>query len=291
MSAGTYRNYGLLLPLVNSTIGTNVISKILTRYRYSFILLKQLVKTDFKLRYQSSLLGYLWSVLKPLFLFLIMYMVFVKVLNIDFGVKNSGAYLLLGLVIWGFFTEMTGGSVGAIVGKGDLLRKLNFPRYTIVLATGLSALINLLINMIVAFAFIFFGGQELQLDAVLAILVFVELFAIGMALAFFLSAVYVRLRDVGYVWDVVLQAMFYITPIFFPITLAPLVAQKILILNPVAQCMQDIRYLLVSHDTPTIGTVYGNEWMRLVPITITLLFVVVAAMYFRSRSKYFAEEI
>ena len=280
-----------MLPLKSDTITADVISKLILRYRYSYILLKQLVKTDFKLRYQNSLLGYLWSVLKPLFLFLIMYMVFVKVLNVNFGVKNSGAYLLLGLVIWGFFTEMTGGSVGAIVGKGDLLRKLNFPRYTIVLATGLSSLINLFINMIVVFIFIFVGGHQFHLDVVLAPLVFLELFVLGMALAFFLSALYVRLRDIGYVWDVILQAMFYATPIFFPINLAPIWAQKILILNPVAQTLQDARYLLISHDTITITKVYGNSAMRLIPIALTLLLVVCAAAYFRARSKYFAEEI
>lgn len=220
-----------------------------------------------------------------------MYMVFVKVLNVNFGVKNSGAYLLIGLVIWGFFTEMTGGSVGSIVGKGDLLRKLNFPRYTIVLATGVSSLINLLINMVVVFIFIFIGGHEFRFDALLAPLIFAELFVLGMALAFFLSALYVRLRDIGYVWDVILQAMFYGTPIFFPITLAPLWAQKLLILNPVAQCLQDIRYLLVSHNTPTITTIYGNHYARLIPVAITAVLIAIAAIYFKSRSKYFAEEI
>lgn len=254
-------------------------------------MLKQLVKTDFKLRYQNSLLGYLWSVLKPLFLFIIMYMVFVKVLNVDYGVHNSGAYLLLGLVVWNFFTELTGGSVGSIVGKGDLLRKLNFPRYTIVLATGISALINLLINLVVVFVFILAGGEELHFDAFLSPILFAELFVMGLALAFFLSALYVKLRDISYVWDVVLQAMFYATPILFPVTLAPVWAQKILILNPVAQTIQDIRYLLVSHDTATITTIYGNRWARLIPIAITLVLVVIAVAYFRRRSKFFAEEI
>ena len=218
-------------------------------------------------------------------------MVFVKVLNVNYGVHNSGAYLLLGLVIWGFFTELTGGSVGAIVGKGELLRKLNFPRYTIVLATGVSALINLFINLVVVFIFILVGGEEFHFDAFLSPVLFAELFVMGMALAFFLSALYVRLRDIGYVWDVVLQAMFYGTPIFFPITAAPIWAQKILILNPVAQTLQDIRYLLVSHNTTTITTIYGNRWVRLVPIAITLILVVIAAAYFKQRSKYFAEEI
>ncbi len=220
-----------------------------------------------------------------------MYMVFVKVLNVDYGVENSGAYLLLGLVVWGFFTELTGGSVGAIVGKGDLLRKLNFPRYTIVLATGVSALINLLINLVVVAIFVVIGGLDLHFDSLLSPIIFAELFAFGLALAFFLSALYVRLRDIGYVWDVVLQAMFYATPIFFPIQYAPVWAQKILILNPAAQTLQDLRYLLISHKTVTITNVYGTKWMRLVPIGITIILIIIATVYFKKRSKYFAEEI
>ncbi len=268
-----------------------MIKKLKNRYRYSTILLNQLVKTDFKLRYQNSVLGYLWSLLKPLFLFLIMYMVFVKVLNVDFGVKNSGAYLLLGLVIWSFFTEVTGGSVGAIVGKGDLLRKLSFPRYVIVLSTGFSALINLCLNLLIVGLFILIGGSDTSWKILLAPLIFAELFVFSLALGFFLSAAFVKLRDIGHIWDVIMQALFYITPIFFPITLAPLWAQKILILNPLAQIMQDLRYLLVSHHTTTINSVYGSSWSRLIPVIITLIMAFIASLYFRKKSKYFAEEI
>lgn len=268
-----------------------VIKKLQARYRYSVILLKQLVKTDFKLRYQNSFLGYLWSLLKPLFLFAIMYMVFVKIIGVDFGVKNSGSYLLFGLVIWSVFTEVTGGSVGSIVGKGDLLRKLNFPRYVIVLATAFSALINFTLNLGIVAIFIIIGGSDVGWSILLAPLVFLELFAFSLALAFFLSATYVRLRDIGHIWDVIMQALFYATPIFFPLTLAPLAIQKILILSPLAQSMQDLRYLIVSNDTTTIATVYGSGWVRIVPILITLIIVGFAAAYFRKRSRFFAEEI
>lgn len=273
------------------TIGGDVISNLLFRYRYSTILLKQLVKTDFKLRYQNSFLGYLWSVLKPLFLFLIMYMVFVKVLGIDFGVENSGAYLLFGLVIWSLFTELTGGSVGSIVGKGDLLRKLSFPRYVIVLATALSALINFSLNLAIVGVFILVGGFDVNWTIFLAPLVFIEFFLFSLALGFFLSATFVRLRDIGHIWDVIMQALFYATPIFFPITLAPLLAQKIILLSPLAQSMQDLRYLVISNKTTTIGTVYGTEWARLIPISITILCMIIAVVYFKKRSRFFAEEI
>ncbi len=268
-----------------------VINNLLNKYRYSTILLNQLVKTDFKLRYQGSVLGYVWSLLKPLFLFLITYVVFVKILRVNFGVDNSGAYLLLGIVLYSFFAELTGGSIGAVVGKGDLLRKLNFPRYVVVLASCLSALINLILSLIIVAVFLVVGGLEIRLDVILVPLLLLQLFILGTGLAFFLSALFVKLRDVGHIWDVILQALFYASPILFPLALAPLWLQKILILSPLAQTIQDLRYLLVSPNTPTIDDVYGNEWVRIIPITITIIIAVLAALYFRRRSKYFAEEI
>src|SRR4030042_6585150 len=130
--------------------------KLQQRYRYSVILLKQLVKTDFKLRYQNSVLGYLWSLLKPLALFTILYIIFAKFLRIGDEVPNFAIYLLLGIVLWSFFAEITVGSVTLIVAKGDLLRKLNFPRYNIILAGSLSALINLFLNLLVVSVFMIF---------------------------------------------------------------------------------------------------------------------------------------
>src|SRR4051812_19118284 len=102
------------------------------RYRYSAILLRQLVVTDFKLRYQGSMLGYLWSLLRPLLMFVILYFVFTIALPVGKDVPYFPQYLLLGIILWNFFGEVTSGSVGAIVGKGDLMRKINFPKYVII---------------------------------------------------------------------------------------------------------------------------------------------------------------
>ena len=262
------------------------------RYRYSFILLRQLVKTDFKLRYQGSALGYLWSLLKPLFLFAILYVVFVEIVGVNYGVGNDGVYLLLGIVIWSFFNELTGGSVYAIASKGDLLRKINFPKYVIILSTGFSALINLFLNMLVVIIFMIFTRVSIDLSVLLVPLLFLELFIFSLGIGFFLSASYIKLRDIGYIWDVVLQAGFYLTPILFPLTFAPLWAQKLLMLNPAAQIIQDFRYLLVSNKTPTIANVYdGSQLMRVVPVLFVSVLAVVCYRYFSKRSKYFAEEI
>src|SRR5690554_2274327 len=134
------------------------IAHIKQRYRYSSILLKQLVKSDFKLRYQGSVLGYLWSLLRPLAIFFILYVVFVRFLRFDYGVPHSGIYLLVGIVLWSFFTEVTSGGLGSIVGKGDLLRKINFPKYVVVVAVLLNALINLTFTAIVIGLFMVLDG-------------------------------------------------------------------------------------------------------------------------------------
>ena len=107
--------------------------------RKNRILLRELVVTDFKLRYQGSVLGYIWSVLKPLFLFAILYVVFVYVLQMDRGVPHFAVTLLLGVVLWSFFTEATSNGLGSIVNRGDLIRKLNFPKYIIVISGTISS--------------------------------------------------------------------------------------------------------------------------------------------------------
>ena len=121
--------------------------KLKERYRYSFIVLKEMVRTDFKLRYQGSFLGIAWSVLKPLMLFCVMYVVFVKFLKFTDGTPTFPLVLLLGISLWNFFAEATNMGLTAIVGRGDILRKIHFPNYIIVVSATVGALISLAINM------------------------------------------------------------------------------------------------------------------------------------------------
>jgi ABC-2 type transport system permease protein len=265
--------------------------KIIARYRYSAILLKQLVKTDFKLRYQGSVLGYAWSLLRPLFLFVILYIVFAKFLKVGEGIPHFPVYLLLGIVLWNYFVEITTGSVAAVVSKGDLIRKINFPKYVIVLSGCASALINLVLNFIVIGFFMALTGVDIGLSALYAIPLLIELTVFALGLAFLLSAAYVRFRDVGYIWEVAVQGAFYATPILYPLTLVPLVAQKILILNPVAQIIQDVRHVLVTPHTVIMSDIYSSWLMWIVPIVIVCVTALASALYFRSRSRYFAEGV
>lgn len=266
--------------------------KLLQRYRYSIILLKQLVKTDFKIRYQGSALGYMWSLLRPLFLFVTLYFVFARFLKVGDTIPHYPVYLLLGIVLWNYFAEVTSGSVTAIVGKGDLLRKINFPKYVIILAGSFSAFINLLLNFIVIAIFMVITNVVPTWHALLLIPLIAELFVFAIAVAFFLSALFVRFRDISYIWEVIMQAAFYATPILYPLSRIPHKASKFLILNPMAQIIQDARHVLVTPKTDTIYQVYGGDrWIWAIPLGITLIIVVLASTYFKKRSKFFAEEV
>jgi ABC-2 type transport system permease protein len=270
------------------------VQKFLQRYRYSIILLKQLVKTDFKLRYQGSVLGYVWSLLRPLFMFAILYVIFGVVLKARGNIPYYPVYLLLGIVLWNYFSEVTTGSVGAIVGKGDLLRKINFPKYVIILAGSLSALINLALNFVVIAILMFYKHVPLTWHALIIIPLIAELFVISIALAFILSALYVKFRDVTYIWEVFMQAGFYATPILYPLigSFIPARAAKYVLLNPMAQIIQDSRHVLVTPVSPIISDFWGGDkliWA--IPLALSFGLLVVGGVYFRNRSKFFAEDI
>ena len=268
------------------------ITKINNRYRYSLILLFELVKTDFKLRYQGSALGYLWSLLRPLAIFTVLYFVFVKFLKVGDGIPHFSIYLLIGIVVWNFFVEITTGSVGSILSKGDLIRKINFPKYVIVLATSFSAFINLFINFTVVIVFMILFGTDISWRLIYIVpLLIAELYIFGLAVAFILAASNVKYRDVTYIWEVFLQAAFYATPILYPLTMIPVAAQKIILLNPVAQIIQDIRYILVTNETVIGFKLFSTNLMKITPIIIVIATVAFGSYYFRKHSKYFAERV
>lgn len=262
--------------------------------RRNRILLRELVITDFKLRYQASVLGYLWSLLKPLMLFAILYVVFVEFLKLGNGVEHYPVYLLLGIVMWTFFTEATLQGMAAIVSRGSLIRKINFPKYIIVVSGTISALINLLINLVVVFIFMLINGVDLHWSLLLLPVNIVELYVFSLAIAFLLSAMYVKFRDIAYIWEVVLQGAFYATPILYPIsmviTTSPFAA-KLLMLNPVAQVIQDARYNVVTHETETIGSLINNHLIVAIPYILVAVSIVLASWYFKRSQKYFAENV
>jgi ABC-2 type transport system permease protein len=255
-------------------------------------LLAELVRTDFKLRYQGSVLGYAWSLLRPLLLFLILYIVFVKFLKIGAGVPHYPVYLLLGIVIWIFFLDMTTLSLGSLVGRGDLIRKISIPRWMIVFSSSISAVINLFLNLVVIVIFMIANHVDLLETALWLPLILAEVYLFSLGLSLFLSAMYVKFRDVGYIWEVIIQAGFYMTPILYPLSLITnLTLQKIIMLNPMAQAIQSARYAVVTHQTITGHQVFQGGWYEYIPFAIVAVVLIGGLAYFKRESKYFAENI
>ena len=261
--------------------------------RRNRILLRELVVTDFKLRYQGSVLGYAWSILKPLFLFAIMYLVFGVLIKLG-SVEHYAVYLLLGIVLWTFFSEATNQGLSSIVSRGSVIRKVSFPKYIIVLSTTISALVNLVINLSIVGVFMLINGVHLNLSIIMLPLYIIEIYFIALGLALFLSTLNVKYRDTSHLWEIIMQAAFYATPVIYPLTTVmskSVLAAKLLMMNPVAQAIQDARYSLITHDTMTISKLFNNGWYILIPLGLTILIFITGALYFKKNSKYFAENI
>ncbi len=260
-------------------------------------LLRELVASDFKLRYQGSVLGYAWSLLRPLFMFAILYIVFALVFKAGKGVPHYPVYLLLGIVLWNFFTEMTQQSLGAIVARGQLIRKIRIPRWLIIVSTSISALINLALNLFVVVVFALINHLNFTSSVVLLPFYILEIYLLALGLSLILSAMYVRYRDIGYIWDLFIQAGFYATPILYPITTTSNMlsghwgALKLMYLNPLAQAIQGARNSFVTKETLTIGEVWHSQYAVLMTLGIIGGFLLYGILYFKKRADSFAEDI
>ena len=255
-------------------------------------LLAELVRTDFKLRYQGSVLGYAWSLLRPLLMFGIYYVVFAVVFRFGDEIPNFPIYLLLGIVLWNFFQETTSQSLGAIVVRADLVRKIKIPRWMIVVSAGIGASINLALNFLVIILFAAINGLDFLSSSVYLPLFILEIYLFALGLSLILSALFVKYRDIGYIWDVVLQAGFYATPILYPLSLVTSeTAQRIMFLNPMAQSIQGARNSFVTPESVTIAEPWGSNWAVLLPLGIVVLTLIIGVLYFSRQSKTFAENL
>ncbi|WP_105145426.1 ABC transporter permease [Streptococcus suis] len=257
------------------------------------ILLREMIKTDFKLRYQGSFIGHLWSILKPMMLFTIMYLVFVQFLRFDDGTPHYAVGLLLGMVTWNFFTEATNMGMMSIVSRGDLLRKLNFSKEIIVFSSVAGAAINYAINLVVVLVFALISGVQFTWTSLIIFPLFVELVLLATGIAFILSSLFVRFRDIGPIWEVVLQAGLYATPIIYSLTFIIQRGQtsvaKIMMLNPIAQIIQDLRHFIIYSGSMTIRDLIGNPLIIAIPYVLPIIVYVIGYFIFNKNAKRFAE--
>ena len=256
-------------------------------------ILAEMVRTDFKLRYQSSFLGYIWSLLRPLMLSFTLYIVFVKFLRVGDDIRHKPSYLLLGIMCWTFFIEVTTGGVGAVVAKGDLIRKISIPRYLTVLSSSSSALINFVFNFSVLLLIMITTGVEVNTRLIwLVPFLLIELYALALSIAFILSSLFVKFRDVSFIWEVFTQMFFYLTPILYPVSFVinRYPEAKFLLLSPLAQIVQDLRYIIV---TPQAQTNFSQLGLKGAAFSASIVAVLVAfsVWFFRREAKSFAENV
>lgn len=249
-------------------------------------LVRELALTDFKLKYQGSVMSYLWSLVKPLSSFTIMYVIFVKFLNIDI----DPAALFLGIVMWNYFADLTSGGLKSIVDNGGLIRKIYFPHSIIVIASSLSAFITLVLNLIAVFIFMIIVKSSINITAPFLIIYLVELYVIALGASLLLSSLYVRFRDISHIWEVVLQILFYSSGVLYVISAVPNVFRPILAMNPLVQIVQDSRNVLLSNHILSSSDVLA--WpLCLIPYTAPIIILVVGLLTFKKMSKNFAENV
>ena len=180
-----------------------LVKNIQDRYGYAWTVLQGLVKTDFRLRYQGSFLGIAWSVLKPLMMFCVMYVVFGKFLRMSDGTPTYPVVLLLGISSWQFVTESTNIGLRSVVDRGDLLRKIHFPNYIVVVSATIGALISFAINLVVVLIFALVARVQFTWRVVLLPLNIIELYAITLALTLLMATMYVYFRDIAHILSLI----------------------------------------------------------------------------------------
>ncbi|MGO8687574.1 MAG: ABC transporter permease [Candidatus Dormibacteria bacterium] len=296
----------------------------LDSFRHYRHLTLELAISQFKLRYTQSVLGYLWSLIKPASIFAITYFIFVDLFNIKDGTHFYGIQLLLGIVVWTFFSECTGSSMQAIASNGGLIRKAYFPRSILVIAASISSLFTFLINLVIVFVIAVALHQiDIGLRIVMVIPLLLELYLLAFGISLFLSALFVQFHDVSHLWEVLMQLLFYGSGVMFSLTyvlqrlhLAEAIGQakyiaphylwivQLMACNPIMQTIEDLRHALLTPQAPWTELVVTGHmaavhqlhplnapWLLPVPFLAVILVVTVGALTFRSRARNFAENL
>lgn len=250
-----------------------------------------LAVTDFKLRFFGSALGYVWTLMRPLFLFGVLYVVFTEIVKFGGGVDHYPVYLLTALVLFTYFSETTSRGVLSLVERENLLRKMRFPRMVIPLAVALHALFNLGLNLIVVFVFILASGIEPRVEwlGLIPLVVLMVAFATGVTML--LSALYVRYRDIQPIWEVGLQMLFYASPVIYVADTYPDSVESLAMANPIAAIVTEARYLLIDPDAPSAAAVIGGTAWLLVPLGVIVLVSVLGFWVFTREAPRIAEEL
>jgi lipopolysaccharide transport system permease protein len=244
-------------------------------------LIKRLTLTEFKTRYQNTVLGFLWSILSPLALALVLYFVFKNLFKQE---ENYAANLILGIIAWRFFTVGTTSALSTIVGKSSLVTKVYLPRQILIISNVLANLLGSLLEFLVLVVILYFVLGKLPATIVLFPLVHILYFLLVYGIGLFLSALFVYFRDLNQIWDILVNILFFCTPIVYPISIVPAYLLPYYTLNPVTQIITIYRNIMVAGILPS--------WDSLIIVLgFTIGAVVIGSIAFAKLQRRFAEAI
>lgn len=240
--------------------------------------------TDFKIKYDNSVLGYMWSLLKPLLMFGTLFIVFS--VFVRWEVENYKLYLLLGIILWNFLAEVSLNSMVMLEAKASILKKIYFPRWIIIIASSLTSLLTLLLNMVVFFIFFVLSGTHFQSSAWLLAVYLLELYMLVVGLALLLCALFPKFRDVHHIWEVFVQLGFWATPIIYPISIVPEKFHKLIFLNPVARIIQGCREAIIGPKGE-----FSNLTNHIIIMSVSVCLFAIGLAMFNRLSRSFAEDL
>jgi ABC-2 type transport system permease protein len=258
-----------------------------------------IARNEFKLRFFGSMLGYLWQLVRPLLFFAVLYAFFTQVAEVDNGQGPSGrfygAQLLCSIVLFTFFQESTGGAVRSVVDRENLVRKVQFPRLVIPLSIVLLASFNLSLNLIVVLVFALVEGVRPMLSWLELPLIIAMLAVFSTGIAMLLSALFVKFRDILPIWEVVMQVIFYASPVIISLTTVKTKLDSTLfhlyMLNPLASVFQQARHAIVTHATPSAGQALGSWFALVEPMAIVVAIFAIGFWVFNKTAPRVAEDL
>jgi ABC-2 type transport system permease protein len=259
--------------------------------RRFFDLLWLISATEFKKTYYGTVLGYLWSLVRPAILFAVLLVVFTQIFRIGSEIPHYPVLLLLNIVLFAFFQEATTAAVSSVVSQEGIVRKTQFPRLVIPLATVVTASYNLLLNLTPVFIFIIAFGVDPMWTWLLMPVILLALFVITTATAMILAALFVRYRDVAIIWGVLATVLFYGTPVLYTLDLVPDRFQTALLFNPLVPIFNQAREWIIDPSAPSAVAAAGG-WLRLSLSAIVFAVVCGLAVWiFNREAPRIAEEL
>lgn len=254
--------------------------------------LRVIAGIEFKLKYTDSALGYVWSLVKPLSYFFVLWVVFGRFFKLS-DIREYPLYLFVGIVLYTFFVDAVSIALTSVVGRGDVIRRIAFPRLVIPTSATLTAGMTFLINSVAVGVFVAVAGIRPSLQWLLIPPLLLELYVFILGISFLLSALFVRFRDVSQVWELAATLLFYGSPIMYPVTFLPPWALPVIFANPFVQVTQGIRVALIGVNQPleSAAAVYGSPLGLLIPIGVAIGTFLFGFWFFQREAPNFAQRI